>query len=1169
MRKWLVILGVVIMLIIGSLGLALTYFFPADLVRQELERQLSSTLNGHATIAALSFNLLTGLELRRVTVHRQEQPILSLQRLNLDYSLWGLLRGKLLINEILIDHAKVDMSLPDLAPTPSPAPPPSQPSPEPSTLPVLPLAVNLQAFLVKHAHIDLRVSPTLVIALKDMHLDLSGAVDEHQAELEGTVNISDATIDIESRRIRLPVHLAFAFSADLPQQRLELQQLDVASPPAVQTSFSGQVNDFLATPSIDLTMHEIKIDIQPLLAMTQAFLPPDVASLPLSGMLTLAGHVEGVPGASGFQGVVDLTVAASALKGALPARSVALSAADLSLHIDEFTIKDNIPQYGKLAVTLSDADFQYDTVDAREVELDLTGEYFAVGPFSSTINASGTIATLAMSPSPLRALPFAVHLDTAGNHKSLELMLNDLTATLGEFITLYVKGDIRPVSSPIEGFHVSLATRLEPRLTTILPLVPASMLSGITIQKGNRPDVIVVDVDGLLDAESRPHAARVSTGINLSDLTVSLESLSAGATLNRMNTLITASYRALDGGIQGTVGTRLDLSDVHHGGSVDIGQTQFTLKSDFHGTVEQDFTPVSLHAQDTVTIDLRELVYDLPSLKADLDRLTIKTETVEDLIGQHYQLTALRIESDPLIELSAHGSYHRQDQQFDVAVERFRLKIAELLSRISGPLVQAVTATQSQGTIGLTLKAAGKIPQPADLERGNIAVQLESALTLNQVSGSIAGHRIENANGSMALSFQPETSSTMALATNIHVDNVQLANLPLQHAPDAFVNIDLTGHNFNELRIESAQLGMKGSHIKLRGSLTGLKPFLSGTSSMAALVERAFARVSTEAVVDLAHIDDLLAASGMHGSGSAQIDLSILKKERGPLDIKLDIGARDLHLATNGTTITDLDGDLIIHKQLAWQDDASPVTVRPFNPSDVLSQLRAHGGTGKRLTARRIDSGVVTLTDVSCNVLFDQSMLKIQNLAMTLLGGGLGGNIVVTAGTPFGVSAQLEAAQLDFNELVDDRHRIPGDSKVDATIQVSAQFDDKTGAIDLSHTAMNIYITHIGREALDRLLVFLDPEGSNPTLMAARAQVKLANPSSVTIQLARGLMGLDIRFSEGVLSSFTMNRIPIGSLAELHAVTQHIPKWNEIVRVMALIGASTYGVDADGHVYIQ
>lgn len=116
---------------------------------------------------------------------------------------------------------------------------------------------------------------------------------------------------------------------------------------------------------------------------------------------------------------------------------------------------------------------------------------------------------------------------------------------------------------------------------------------------------------------------------------------------------------------------------------------------------------------------------------------------------------------------------------------------------------------------------------------------------------------------------------------------------------------------------------------------------------------------------------------------------------------------------------------------------------------------------------------------------------------------------------------------------------------------------------------MTLHITKIGRDALDRVLRFLDPEGSNPSIANARSKVRLANPSEVMVQSSKGMISFEIRFQEGLLRSFKMERIPVGGIKNLRALTQAVPHWQTVTQTMTLMGAEGYGVDEDGTIFIR
>ncbi len=486
-------------------------------------------------------------------------------------------------------------------------------------------------------------------------------------------------------------------------------------------------------------------------------------------------------------------------------------------------------------------------------------------------------------------------------------------------------------------------------------------------------------------------------------------------------------------------------------------------------------------------------------------------------------------------------------------------------------MVQIVNEMNPQGTISLSLKASGRVPQQSDFDELTLPLQAETQVTLEDVEGTFAQHRMRGARGRLSMSFLPGDHPVAKLTTDLNAEDIQLASgLPLKQISRALARVDVTSRDFDEITIDQVRLGMSAGEMITKGTVMGIKGLLTGQTSLGEFLGKLFAQVTTKVSVDLDEFHDLLVQEGVSSNGQVHIEVSSLKKEEGPLDVRLHLGARKVSLKKEGMKVSNADGGLSLRKQLIWNPHSQDVSLdQVFKPSDVLPQLRSLNGKGRRMAIDEVDLGLLKISNFSMNTFFDQNALRIQKLAMNVLGGGLGGNIVLQTGKTFGVSARIEAAKLDLNHLLEDHLKISGDSLVDTTVNLSVFFQEKTGALDLSRTEIHLFLTHIGKEVLDRLLVFLDPEGSNPTLVAARSQVKLANPSQVTIHLARGMMGLEILFSEGLLSSFKMDRIPVGKMKNLQTITQGLPNWELVTQIMAMVGTESYGVDEEGNVLIQ
>ena len=1178
--KWFVILSSVLVIgVLATVLLLLTYFFPSDMVRQELEVRASEQLQGEVRITSLSFNVLTGLELQQVEFLKQDKSLLKFKRLNLDYSLLGLINGKLQINEVLVDQADIQLNLPELAAmgsekeVPPAPPPPPQPSPsaEETALPVLPVEVDLKAFAVNQSNLNLVVSSTLAVDLTNINLDVSGSVTQEEVDLDGSLKIDDLAMALEGQHIRLPLELIFSLAANLPDQQLTLQQFTVQSDPIIRLTLSGTIQEFLTNRIIDLSLHDAELNLDKLLSLAKDFVPDDLRTIKVNGVLSPMLNLKGSLPESEFLGKINFALEATGVEADLPSFFTKLEPTDISIQATDISIKENMPEFGTLKVGVSNTAAHYQDYSIRDFRLTLNNEFFAAGPVNASLNISGVPTVPPAGPIQSLTLPLQVQLEADGNFKTQDLLINTLDLKLGDLLTVTSRGEIHSQKPDAQGFNVSLSTRLEPHIANLLLLVPPDLLEGISLQKGPGRDVIVLNVTGAINSEYVPSWAKLTTSVKLTDMVTSLDALPAGGTLDQANVLVSANYSRQSGQFRGDVGTSLRLSDLHQGGSVAIGEMDLKLKSSVAGALTSDFDLTSLRSNDLVTLQIADVIYDDPSLKAGIDQVRLSLKTKEDVLGQEYIVEELSVISDPLLELTANAQYQMAKQQFSVNADMPYVNVGGLLGRLSGDLVQGLSEINPQGRIGFSVKASGRIPQQTDIDSLNIPVDADVTINLQNVEGAFAQHQVKGAGGAISVSFAPGKEARAKVVTDVQVSSIQLApGLPLDRLSDAAVQLDVIAKDFDELNLNRLRMGAKGAELDVSGKVTGVKGFLTGQQDLGEMLSELFAQVTTQVSLDLEEFQDVLKTAGIVGSGQAKVNISALKKEEGPFDVRLAVTAKQVNVRQAGKTVQNINGGLSFRKHLIWNPNSSDTSPPPsFNPTDLLSQLRSLSPKRKNLTIDQMDLENLTISNFATHILFERNAFKIQNLAMNLLDGGLGGNIVLATGKDFGLSAQIEAAQLDLNQLLEEDRRIQGDSRVDLTTGLTVFFNPETGALDLSRTELDLYITHIGKEALDRLLVYLDPEGNRPALVGARAQVRLALPGRVTLQMKRGMMNLEILFSQGLFSKFSLQRIPVGKIKMVKELTKGVPNWDTIVRSMTLIGSETYGIDEKGNILLR
>jgi hypothetical protein len=1167
--KWFAWLGLGMLALLLCAGLLLTYWFPSDMVRQELEIRLSKLLQGTVKIHSLSFNLLTGLQVSQLELTKPGHTPLTLEHLTLDYSLVGLLKGTFTINEISIDQADISLNLPEL--TKAPAEPPPPPSSEPAALPTLPVSIDLETLKIIESNIRLMVTPDLTVNLTHLNLQSSGAISSDDALLNGTLQVKQVAVALQGKHIQLPLVVKFDTAIHLPTQHLDLKQLTIESDPALRLTLAGTINEFLTQKAVNLSLTDTDLDLGKIMALAKDFVPPEFATASMGGNLSPSFTLTGSLPDSGFEGTIHAGLDGKNVELHLPGHDLTVGPTDLAFAAKSLQIKENVPLMGNVSAKLSIYDLAFQAYGIQNFGLSLQSDYQASGPFSGNLQISGTTGFPGDLLGTPFTLPFAVTLDTSGNHHTRHIEVKHLNADLSPYATLQMNGVIQPHPAPKDGMDASLKLRLSPKINALLSLIPKDRLQGLVLRKGSEPDTFVLHATGALHPDFRPEWAKATAALKLSSLQAQLKPFGAEGTMHQLTFLLSSGYQETNGAIQGTVGFSSNFSDLHAADTMTIGTSHVILKSNFQGHLSPTYQPTSLRSEDQLQVTLGNLTYQDPSLTATLPSIRLSLKTKEDVFKQDFLLESLRLTSEEILNMGMKARYQQGNQQFDVDLQLPLLHVGNLLPHLSGSLMKGLDDINPKGRISLTLRAAGKVPQEDDLKKLTLPLGVNGKLTMRDLEGAVSGYRVQGGNGTMTMAYSPRATPQTQLTTDATLNRIHLPDtLPIRELANTSLHVNLSSPDLNEVQIDPIHVTSTGIDLTIKSAVVGLRELLSSTSPRGTQLAKLFAQLHTRLALDVETFQEALQPLGIKGDGKALVTLSMLKKEQGSLDASVEIGSETLSVSRDGTELRDMNGGIQLRKSLEWKPDGLPSPPKkPFQPSDRIAQLKSFSRKGQTLTIDRLQLGPFTVENLSTNLAFEQQSLKMQNLAMNVLGGGIGGNVIIAAEHPLRLSANFEIANLDANRLIQTESKIRGDSNIAATIGLTTIFQESTGAVDLSRLECNLHITHIGNEALDRLLVFLDPEGSKPTISNVRSQLKFANPSRVMVEVARGQLNLTIHFQGSLIPTFRLERIPIAKMKNIEKLTAAIPNWEDLANVLKLIGAETYSFTPEGEIVLQ
>ena len=520
----------------------MTYWFPSNFVREELEIRLSEILRGTVTIQSLSFNALTGLQVRNLSFHKPEQPPLTLEQLRLDYSLLSLLRGTFTINEVTVEKANISLNLPALAQETPPEQPDGPPPPAPTMLPSFPISIDLDTLAIIDSHVQVTVSPDLQIELSTLNLHSSGALSPENANLNGQLTIDQLVLDFQGKQMQLPLDMTFHTQVDLASQRLHLEELTLVSNPGWQMTLSGTVSNFFTQDTIDLSLTNTRFNLASLMKTAQEFVPPELASAILQGALSPTFSIKGALPDGQFLGTIHVGLQGQDLQVHLPSLAIDLGPTILNIQAKGIQIQKNQPTKGNVSVQATVQDLAFQSYVLNQLDLGFNGDGEMAGPFSGTLNVSGSTMIPPEMIGTSFTVPFDLTLNGEGNHHTLEVHLTQLDVDLDSYGSLQAKADLTPRSSLGSDMDASLELRVRPRLQALLSLLPSDLLPSLAIEPSPEAETLVIRATSLLQPDFLPRRATATAAVKLSPIKAKSEREYVSGNVEHLTFLLSSQY---------------------------------------------------------------------------------------------------------------------------------------------------------------------------------------------------------------------------------------------------------------------------------------------------------------------------------------------------------------------------------------------------------------------------------------------------------------------------------------------------------------------------------------------------------------------------------------------------------------------------------------------------
>jgi len=968
------------------------------------------------------------------------------------------------------------------------------------------------------------------------------------------------------------LHLDFALEADFPAERLVIDRLLVRSDPVMSLSMNGQFEHIVSSREMALYIQEGHIDLERLMPLARPFLSPPFADMRLAGTITPQGTLKGSHTGEGFTGTIEADLRGADIEGTVPALKLAVKPTSFHGHVAETLIHSNLPRAIRADVSINSTAVSLETSSVSDLAVEIQAGRAESGQLSAHMTITGVLSAVLPSVVENISEPVSVEIDASGDETHMSFALSKATARIGHLLNLVASGEVLASKEAAHERPFALKAAVEADMEKLFSILPHPTTKGITLASGNGRQKLSLSMIGTLDPEWHPQEATMVASLDLSGLRTGSAEQQTEGMLDRLDVETRVTYGSRNGSLKGIVHGVMGVRDLKHGASLAVRSASLKFSGELDGLMTRDMIVRRLTAANRIELKTHGIRYTTPGLTGTIDRIHVSSLAHADITQGVYVLDSARLTAGALLDCTIKGEFRSVNRQFAVDLAVPSLNVAMLRDHLSGPDMEALGAVNPAGHLSLHAGGSGMIPGPEQIAELQIPVKASIDLNLRDVDGSFGYHAVTGATGTVRVSIDPNPHQLIRTSWQVSVNRLDVGgDAPIKRLDGLTMRVEASAEDFDRVMIDRLIVAADGAEATLEGELSGIKSILTqkGTPSPA-LLGPVFVKMHSRANLDLDRFQDAVRSYGLVGSGRAGFSMSLLKRERGALDVHLRLSPRRLSLTKDSNHVEEFDGAIEIRKVLQWIPSLGSRTPdASFSPTRLLPDLRAGSPSRQDLRIRQVEVGTLQIRDLSADLFFDRNRFVLQDLAMTVLGGGLGGEVVLTGGRGFGLNMRLEAARVDMNRLLPPGEQMQGDSLVDGTLNASVVFDGRSGLLDLGGSTLNLSLSRIGRDGLDRVLRFLDPKGSNPSIVGARSAVKLANPSTAQVTLSKGLVGLQILFQEGLLSQFKMDRIPVAQIKQVQNLTQHIPQWDMIRRVMEMLGSERYGVDQAGEFVLE
>ncbi len=486
---------------------------------------------------------------------------------------------------------------------------------------------------------------------------------------------------------------------------------------------------------------------------------------------------------------------------------------------------------------------------------------------------------------------------------------------------------------------------------------------------------------------------------------------------------------------------------------------------------------------------------------------------------------------------------------------------------------------QASGKATLDFNLNGDIPTAEAVKNLQIPLKLGTKISVKNVSVQMPQKdlKIEGLNHDLNANFE---NGNAKIQGQISIAKLLKKDILKDQALNPEFQFNYLLQNWNQLAFikQSFKIPAIGVQASATGKIEGFKRFLNKSLELTPdnAIKMMDASLKINAGLDANSIPPLV--KEIKTTGGLNFNFQLNQNAGKQIEAGGNLGFDRFNLLIKpNMEIQEVNGKIIFSKKLLLNKNDFTLIQKPSITSaqkGYFSQLREFSPFKDIFTIKSLRFDKYRAKNIGVDLFYKDNQLRVEKFLLDVLSGGVAGNLFLEQ-TPQGPALKFftEFAELSFEDLTGQKLNAPkAQTEIDGNVGLGLKINNESEEVDIEEIEAKIAITRIGEEALDRVLLFLDPEESKPAIVSTRSKLKLATPHQLFLVLENGNLSVDIQLKDKILGNIIqapgLKRISVSSLKQFKQITEALSKLSQLKHVLQYLAAQGIYFDSEGKIQL-